>query len=79
MADLVQNPSQRNLDLTIGIWKTWQTRIHFLNFFGFGNRDNRILELESQKNAIESELERMRDRRVVRITDAVAEKFKRNK
>ena len=42
-------------------------------------RDNRILELESQKNAIESELERMRDRRVVRITDAVAEKFKRNK
>ena len=41
-------------------------------------RDNRIRELEEQKNAVESELERMRERRVVRITDAVAEKFKRN-
>jgi len=41
-------------------------------------RDNRILELEEHKNAVESELERMRERRVVRITDAVAEKFKRN-
>ena len=42
------------------------------------DRDNRIRELEEQKNAVESELERMRERRVVRITDAVAEKFKRN-
>ncbi|MEI8340425.1 MAG: hypothetical protein WCH43_02685, partial [Verrucomicrobiota bacterium] len=41
-------------------------------------RDIRIRELEEQKNAVESELERMRERRVVRITDAVAEKFKRN-